>query len=861
MRYFNLMNKICQFNHVSDCISMVDYDPDSNLFVTEGPYAGFGFICQPTNGRNEEIQSNLEQIYEMPWPEGTLMTWQLVPLQDVDAFMLGHERIRGHRMDGEDGRYSDDVSRNRRDYLRDSMREPIYKETGLRVRNFEQWITVKIKISEQYPSEKEELAITKLQDSMFAKLRSIGFHPQRMTDEHWKYRVSSILNRNDNAACRTGHRAVDSSRPLSQQIIDPGNGVFVRRGGMEFKSGDQTTGFCKFLSIKEFPEWLYHGQMLDLIVDWREGTDGINDPFILTLQLEFMDKEKSRGSFEKKRGYVTHNASGPMAKWSDRIRYQKQDYDLMYEEIENKGAHLVKAYLQLAIFGDDEESCNEASRHAESYYGKQRFRAYEDNYFCYPFFLATLPFGVDAKPLKLFRRQGLWSSKGLAHLTPHLASWKGNTAYPVLELVTRTGQLFGLDLFKTDGSYNCVIAAASGSGKSFLTNAIIQGYLGSGVAQDGGLNHDLSDDYQPNDGARVFVIDVGKSYEALCEQYAGGQFLDFGMEMKYSMNPFPAIDDFYGEENGELGQAHMVLNLLKTMASESGEIPDSTSQLMLTLLTEMWEELGSNGTITHYAAKCLDCVQHPELVQIGHQLKPWCEEGVDERIPKGYFGRFFGNKHPPVDFKGRLIICELNALKSVPHLQKCVLMAIINNAQHAMMTDGGCTRNSLFILDEAWEYLKDNAGGGKNYFADFLETGWRRFRKTRCAGICVTQSLFDAYQSQAGIAIVNNSPWKLLLHQEPETVEALQKEKAFDGSELDFQMIKSVHTNKGFYSEIYVRLGQAKEICRLFVDKRTVLMYSTDPDDRAAIAAYRQRGLSITDSIDAVLNDRKGRAA
>lgn len=75
----------------------------------------------------------------------------------------------------------------------------------------------------------------------------------------------------------------------------------------------------------------------------------------------------------------------------------------------------------------------------------------------------------------------------------------------------------------------------------------------------------------------------------------------------------------------------------------------------------------------------------------------------------------------------------------------------------------GPDRRKLFILDEAWEYLKDRAGSKVNYLAEFLETGWRRFRKTRAAGICITQSLLDAYQSQAGIAIVNNSPWKLML--------------------------------------------------------------------------------------------------
>ena len=126
-------------------------------------------------------------------------------------------------------------------------------------------------------------------------------------------------------------------------------------------------------------------------------------------------------------------------------------------------------------------------------------------------------------------------------------------------------------------------------------------------------------------------------------------------------------------------------------------------------------------------------------------------------------------------------------------------MSLINAAQHAMFLSGNKQRK-LFILDEAWEYLKDKPGK-INYLAEFLETGWRRFRKTRAAGICITQSLLDAYQSQAGMAIVNNSPWKFMLAQEPEAVDKLKELKAYDGTDQDYDLMKSVHTDKGHYSE------------------------------------------------------------
>ena len=57
-------------------------------------------------------------------------------------------------------------------------------------------------------------------------------------------------------------------------------------------------------------------------------------------------------------------------------------------------------------------------------------------------------------------------------------------------------------------------------------------------------------------------------------------------------------------------------------------------------------------------------------------------------------------------------------------------------------------RRRLFILDEAWEYIGESNGddAAVNFFTKFLEAAWRRFRKTNCAGICITQSFEDFYK-------------------------------------------------------------------------------------------------------------------
>ncbi|WP_142915960.1 hypothetical protein, partial [Klebsiella pneumoniae] len=83
-----------------------------------------------------------------------------------------------------------------------------------------------------------------------------------------------------------------------------------------------------------------------------------------------------------------------------------------------------------------------------------------------------------------------------------------------------------------------------------------------------------------------------------------------------------------------------------------------------------------------------------------------------------------------------------------------------------------------------WEYIRpDNSSGAGNqsnqFFSSFLEAAWRRFRKTNCAGICITQSFEDYFTSSVGRALTANSPWKIIMKQEKESIEALKANKYF----------------------------------------------------------------------------------
>ncbi|MNV62167.1 hypothetical protein D3C71_1547030 [compost metagenome] len=61
---------------------------------------------------------------------------------------------------------------------------------------------------------------------------------------------------------------------------------------------------------------------------------------------------------------------------------------------------------------------------------------------------------------------------------------------------------------------------------------------------------------------------------------------------------------------------------------------------------------------------------------------------------------------------------------------------------------------------------------------------------------------------------------------------------------------------RGVYSEIFILSNSGSGIARLFVDKFSLLLYSTNPDDVNAIAVKKSQGMETAAAIQAVMHDR-----
>ena len=844
--FFRKVTNLLKHNPFSELLPVIEYLEEERLFILDGPAIGAIIICQPSPGSNSDIRNAFDSIYKSDYPEGTTIQCSLVSTPDIEDSLFGYRSIRGGRMENSDREQSEALGQAIHDFYREGSVNPI-NQSGFKFKNYEFWFTIKMPIKEPMPSASESEFLQETTRQCMSRLHPFAPYIANERDYHRRMRV--LFNMYDEDGWRQKAHHLDRefrTNPLRELILAPGKRLVPKKHGIsiENQDGDESL-FIKPLSIIEMPEHMVYGQMMNLVGDWETGGTGLFEPFILSLNLVFPDQIKSKSAFFKKKTFITNQAQGPLLRFVDKLGFQKEDYDAIDRELTQENARLLKYSLQLTVFARTEKKATKFFETIKGFYSRLNVKLIAENNFALPSLLSTLPFGLDPVSILYSSRFNNSTSKGVTFLTPHMASWKGNTAYPAFMLASRFGQVVNLDFYKSPTNFNSYLAATSGAGKSFLASYIVNNMLGSGIQKHSNPDKQT---HTFDDGAQIFIVDVGRSYEGVAAQYDNAKFLVFGRGFKYSMNPFPCIVDFYGEE----GEANMLRTIIKSMAFPSGEVTDYQNSEILTVLEAVWKAKGNKATITDVANQCLTYADI-EIYRIGQQLKPFTDDGI--------YASFFSDKHPPVSYDSRLIVCELEELKSDPHLQVVVLMSLVVSIQKQMYLSG-LDRRKMLIIDEGWQYLKEEGTEAAllRFFAEFLETGWRRFRKVNGAGCLITQSVMDAYASAAGRAIIANSNFLLLMKQNEEAIDRLESEKMYSGSKSDFAMLRSLRTVKPTpgvsdeaFSEVFVRYEGQKQVCRLYTDRRLQLIMTTQADEKALRQRYMDSGMTMLEAVDAMI--------
>lgn len=851
-------------NDISKLMPVLGFNRRHQYFELDDSYIGNMYKIQTAGGATDNMQAQLESIFKQEWPDDSFIQIVFWANDDLSEFTTNFSYYHGYRQEGTVGEKLNAISRGLINHYQKASQDG-FARSECRPRSFDCYVCVKtpIKGNLGIPTKEELKNYKSLRDDLVESFDSVGLFTQNMDEWMWRDMMNKMLNRKKNSPWRRGKTPHCASLLPREQVQDIGGGITFEKDKI-FIDDQQIA----LLSPKVYPKIIGFGDMLNVFNDWRFGQQTAWGNFLMVLNVHFPNDKKTRSEVKKKRTYMGAVANNRLTSWMDKVRWQKKDYDIAFDKLEQKRSRLINCYLQFMILGDNEDHLDkQVSKFKQIAASNAGFDLERDTHLTPPLFLHSLPFGPEVSAMKTLKRYNTLPSDVAAFFSPVFSSSNGNAPNkPIIPFVTRNMGMFGFNPYETDGSMNGLVVAESGSGKSVLVQYIVTCVLGSGNLPSSKMWSEMnlsekeledalriSDDLiqAKNDGGMAMIIDVGRSYLNLCDEL-NGLFLSFGPGMEFSLNPFPSVVDFNSAEDPQSG---MILEMLKIMADPSGKLDVVTSRMMADVLQQMWEAHGTESSVTIFQTMCSDS-EDKRLKDIGITLKPYAEGGMN--------GHLFTTKKPPPSLDNPFIVCELEELKAQPENQLIALMQIINLCyRHFFLADGNKDpskqRRKVFIVDECWSFLggNDDYQGQTNPVATFLESAFRRFRKVNASAWIITQMLSDVYGSSVGRAIVANCVYRLFLYQKRDTIEQVKKDKMLDLSEQNFELLKSIRTRKNMFAEIFFQAGDdVCEIIRFYAPKSMLLLYSTDPRDRAEIRRYQSQGMSIDEAISAIIKDR-----
>ena len=207
-------------------------------------------------------------------------------------------------------------------------------------------------------------------------------------------------------------------------------------------------------------------------------------------------------------------------------------------------------------------------------------------------------------------------------------------------------------------------------------------------------------------------------------------------------------------------------------------------------------------------------------------------KGLRQRLfaftQEGQYGMFFDRPNE-LRADATLNVFDLKRLDGYPDLQAAFLLVAMNFIVSSIQSSDPARPKYLFI-DEAWALLKNEAS------ARYVAEAFRTYRKLGCAVVAVSQAITDFLSVPGGRTILQNSPTKILLRQERETVSTLKDELKLSPEEV--QLVGSVNTVPGVRSEFYLRTSWGGGVLTLYLSP---VMYWVATTDFRDTERYRRK--------------------
>ena len=826
--------------HLSDFLPYQWYDPESELFISE-KHIGFILETAPLVGNSESMQKELSNIFTQILPEESSIQTMIYADKNIGDILGDYIETRE-----DSSEVMQTLAIRRAKYL--SKLAIKSHLTPYVLRDFKCYMSVCVNLDNHVNISIKK--VTEIKKQIIATLTVVGVSNKVMNPDGLIRFLDGIFNadfRNTNISEKKWNRY----EPIRNQVISHDTDIVVEDDLLKIRGG--TTELKTFSVVNYPPEWTL-AQMSELIGDMFRDTRQFPFPFIIHYGVHIHRQSNDVAKIAMKASMAGKQLNSPIGKYIPNI--EREHAELEYaQNCLNKGERLVKTQFNVILFSPKDEMSS-AEQTLRTMFSSMLFRVESNLGTQLHALLTTLPLAWHRDTIALleeFKKLRTTISVESANLVPQQAEWKG-TKTPAMLFGGRKGQVIQFCPFdNTAGNYNVTVVGRSGAGKSVFMQELMASTIGL--------------------GGRVFVLDVGRSFEKTCYML-GGQFIEFrqrdvGSDYRSSaaqaavenfastnrgdkdskkkiigsrdhplcLNPFSLLDP----ENQEAVEdtLAMLKSVIQMMAAPMKGVDDKGAALLEQATNEAFKKNKNKTTITDIADFLLS-LDDDQARDLGQMLYPYTASGVH--------GKYF-NGESNVNLDNNLIVIELEELKEKKDLQSVVVQMMVINITNKMFLGDRKTPFNI-VFDEAWDMLRAKQS------EVFIETLARRLRKYRGSLVVGTQSVNDFYSCAGAQAAWENSDWNCFLSQKEESIAQLKNSKRILLDEQKEKVITSVKTEQGKYAEVLINGADGYAVGKLLLDPFSQLLFSTKAEDYAAVQELRKQGYEITEAVEHILEER-----
>lgn len=796
------------------------YDHNLGIYINSDCGLGMLWECAPLTFASAKTITTLEGVFRAGLPKGSVMQFILYADPHIDPMLQRYSQCRVLKdpiVQASTQKIIAFISKGRRG---------LGACADIPVRNFRLFVAVTIPghaddvpDPKDFANQEKTVSLQDMQRQITETLKAARLHPRNMPPERlieWQRRLFNVY---PDGYPEHNMGAYSDLVPLNKQIINAD--TQISKDGDCLQVGPHFYCCATPKTIPTPVDPLQTNALFGGIRGLVSDMDQIKTGFLYCFNIVF--EKGLEAEIHGKCNLVLQQKS--VGSLSPLLQKKQEEYLSAVDAIDH-GVKFVRIIPVLWVFGKDTTQVRESCTRARRMWEDNGYVMQQENAVLVILFLGSLPFGLRPSIIRDLERDFIAPVTAITPLLPVQGDFKGTGGDPKLMFVGRKGQLTSFDLFAPGANnHNMLVAATSGSGKSFFINYLAFNYHAC--------------------GALVRIIDIGGSYKKMAN-LLGVRYLDFEPGTKVCLNPFSNIED--PEE--ELKSVTAVFAQMAYANSDTDHCDDTEMNLMRNAVRWSWEQQAQQADADDVYAFLTQFPDIPganfeamadmhDLIEVARKLA----FNIREFTSNGYYGKFFIGPSTFDIRRDDFIVLELENLKVQPDLYRVVTLLVINAVtQDLYLSDR--SRPRLVIFEEAWQFL-----GKAAMLATVVEEGYRRARKYHGSFSVVIQSPLDLDSFGAVGKVINgNSAFKAFL--ETSDFEKAKALGLLDYDAFTMELVKSVKSNPPNYSEIFFDTPFGYGVARLVVNPYAYFVYTSNAKEIAQLdALVRDHALSYHEAI------------